>query len=144
MIGFFEYQYLKFKKIHLQNLVALARIDGHVDKSEIKFLREIGKKYGLKEKQISDILNAKESREFEISENFSHRIGQLYDIVGMMMADEVIDKKEMDFCEQICSKMKLKSELIHEMVKIYKRGGVEDFEEWEDFVEKSKKYSMGD
>ena len=61
MIGFFEYQYLKFKKNHLRNLVALAKIDGHVDDTEIEFLYEIGKKYGLKEKQISEVLASEES-----------------------------------------------------------------------------------
>ena len=69
-------------------------------------------------------------------------MGQLYDVVGMMMADGVIDEKEMEFCEQLCEKMKLKTELIHEMVMLYKSGGVQDFEEWEDFVEKSKQYSL--
>lgn len=140
MIGFFEYQYLKYKKSHLSNLVALARADGHVDDTEIKFLYAIGKKYGLKEKQIKDILEAKSSSKLEIPEKFYQRVGQLYDVVGMMMADEVIDKKEMEFCEIICQQMMLKPELIGEMVKIYERGGVQDFEEWENFVEKAKKY----
>ncbi len=140
MIGFFEYQYLKYKKSHLSNLVALARADGRVDDTEIKFLYAIGKKYGLKEKQIKDILEAESSSKLEIPEKFYQRVGQLYDVVGMMMADEVIDKKEMEFCENICQQMMLKTELIGEMVKIYERGGVQDFEEWENFVEKAKKY----
>ena len=42
MIGFFEYQYLKYKKNHLKNLVALAAIDGHVHKNEIDYLYKIG------------------------------------------------------------------------------------------------------
>lgn len=140
MIGFFEYQYLKYKKSHLKNMVALANIDGHVDDTEIKYLHEIGKKYGLKEKQILEILYSDEQYEIEIPEKFYQRVGQLYDIVGMMMADEVIDEKEMDFCEQMCEKMHLDTALIQEMVKLYKDGGVQDFEEWENFIEWAKKF----
>jgi len=142
MIGFFEYQYLKFKKNHLKNLVALAKVDGHIDDTEVVFLHEIGAKYGLKKKQVQDILDSEDNFELTIPKKFYTKVGQLYDIVGMMMADEIIDDKEMEFCESMCKKMKLKPELIEEMVKIYKRGGVQDFEEWEDFVEESKKYTV--
>ncbi len=142
MIGFFEYQYLKFKKNHLKNLVALAKADGHIDETEVKFLHDIGRKYGLKKKQIQDILDSNEEYELQVPKKFYMKVGQLYDIVGMMMADEVVDEKEMDFCEQMCEKMSIKPELIREMVKIYNRGGVQDFEEWEDFVEESKKFSI--
>ena len=52
MIGFFEYQYLKFKKNHLKNLVALASVDGHIHEDEIAYLYKIGDKYQLKPQQI--------------------------------------------------------------------------------------------
>ena len=142
MIGFFEYQYLKFKKNHLRNLVALAKADGHVDETEVKFLHEIGQKYGLKERQVQEILESTDEHEIKIPKKFYMKVGQLYDIVGMMMADEVIDEKEMEFCHMMCERMSIKPKVIDEMVKIYKRGGVQDFEEWEDFVEESKKFEV--
>ena len=142
MIGFFEYQYLKFKKDHLKNLVALARIDGHVDQSEIEFLHLIGEKYGLKKRQVQNILDSDENYEILVPKGYSQRIGQLYDIVGMMMADNVIDEKEMEFCEHMCDRMQIDKEVIQEMVTIFDRGGVQDFEEWEDFVEKWRMYKL--
>lgn len=142
MIGFFEYQYLDYKKSHLKNLVNLAKADGQIDKTEVEFLYEIGHKYGLKDRQIKRILEEKENIKSEIPVSHHQKVGQLYDIVGMMMADNIIDKREVAFCEELCEKLKLNSDLIQEMVDIYERGGVQDFEEWEQFLEKSKKYAL--
>jgi replication initiation and membrane attachment protein DnaB len=68
MIGFFEYQYLKFKKNHLKNLVALAAIDGHIHEDEIAYLYKIGEKYKLKPQQIKKIIDQKDVTEPEIPE----------------------------------------------------------------------------
>ena len=142
MIGFFEYQYLKYKKEHLKNLLALAKSDGHLDDTEIEFLYVIGKRYGLKERQIQVILASEEEHKIKIPDGYAQRVGQLYDIVGMMMADNIIEQNEMDFCEQMCRQMQLDKRVIQDMVLIYERGGVQDFEEWEDFVEKWKKHQL--
>lgn len=139
MIGFFEYQYLKFKKNHLRNLVAMAAADGHIHEDEIKYLYEIGKKYQLKPPQIKKILEQKESIEPEIPEHHHQRVALLYDLVGMMMADNVIEDSEMDFCKKMFQKFGYKELLIDEMVDLY-RQGVDDTESWELFLEKAENY----
>jgi len=44
MHGFFEHQYLSYKKSHIKNLLALAKADGHVHAKEQKMLLKIGKR----------------------------------------------------------------------------------------------------
>lgn len=136
MIGFFEYQYLKFKKSHLRNLVALAAIDGHIHEEEKAYLYRIGEKYQLRPKQIEKILNQKEEVEPEVPEQHHQKIALLYDVVGMMMADNVIETAEMDFCKKMFEKFGYKELLIDEMIKLYRKG-VSDAEDWEEFLEKS-------
>ncbi len=48
MIGFFEHQYLSYKKNHIKNLLALAKVDGHMHEKEEALLYKIGRRYGLK------------------------------------------------------------------------------------------------
>jgi len=141
MIGFFEYQYLKFKKNHLKNLVALAAIDGHIHEDEIDYLYKIGEKYQLKPQQIKKILEAKENIEPEIPEEHHQKIALLYDVVGMMMADNVIDDSEMEFCNKMFKKFGYKEMLIDEMIDLH-RQGVNDTDVWEEFLEKSEHYRM--
>ena len=141
MIGFFEYQYLKYKKNHLRNLVALAAIDGHVHDDEKAYLYKIGKKYQLKPKQIEKILDQKEQIEPEVPKHHHQKVALLFDIVGMMMADNVIEGSEMVFCKKMFDKFAYKQSLIEEMIDLYKKG-VDDTDDWEEFLERSKAYHM--
>ena len=137
MIGFFEYQYLRFKKNHLKNLVALAAIDGHIHEKEIKYLYKIGSKYRLKPQQIKKILDENESIEPNIPDQHHQKIALLFDLVGMMMADNVMEDAEMDFIKRMVQKFGYKTILIEEMIDLY-RQGVDDSEAWEDFLNRSE------
>lgn len=141
MIGFFEYQYLKYKKNHLKNMVALAAIDGHIHEEEIAYLYKIGEKYQLKPQQIKRILDQKEEIEPEIPEHHHQKVALLYDLVGMMMADNVIEDSEMEFCKRMFQKFGYRDLLIDEMIELH-RLGVDDAETWEEFLERSETYRM--
>lgn len=141
MIGFFEYQYLKFKKSHLQNLVALARADGYFHEDEKKFLFEIGLKYKLKPQQVQQIIESEETSDLIIPETSEKKIALLYDTVGMMLADGVIDDREMEFCQNLFKRFNFKEALIDEMVKKWSKGNTEEPEQWDIFLEQAMKYS---
>ena len=141
MIGFFEYQYLKYKKNHLKNLVALASVDGHIHEDEITYLYKIGKKYQLKPQQIKKILDQKEQIEPEIPEHHHQKVALLYDLVGMMMADNIIEDEEMEFCKKMFKKFGYKELLIDEMVDLH-RQVVDNIDAWEEFLERAKTLRM--
>ena len=142
MIGFFEYQYLKFKKNHLRNLVALAAVDGNIHEDEKEYLYEVGKKYQLKPKQIERILEERQSAEPVVPDHHHQKVAMLFDLVGMMMADNVIEDSEMEFCLKMTKKFGYKDLIIEEMIELYKKG-VNDAEEWEAFLEKAEYYRLG-
>lgn len=141
MIGFFEYQYLKFKKNHLKNLVAMAAVDGHIHEDEIAYLYKIGKIYQLKPQQIKKILDEKEKIKANIPEQHHQKIAILYDLVGMMLADNVIEPSEMDFCKKMFRECGYKELLIDEMIALTGTG-VDDTNEWEEFLEKAENYRL--
>jgi uncharacterized membrane protein YebE (DUF533 family) len=140
MIGFFEYQYLKYKKDHLRNLVALAKVDGHFHEDEKEFLFKVGKKYGLKPRQIERILDEPAPDHIDIPERHEQRVGQLYDVIGMVLADNVVDDNEMEFCQNLFERFGYKEELIDRMIKMNQNKEVRDYEDWEFFLEDSKVY----
>ena len=47
MIGFFEHQYLSYKKNHIKNLLALAKADGLMHPKEEALLYKIAKRYQI-------------------------------------------------------------------------------------------------
>ncbi len=132
MKGFFEHQYLKFKKRHLKNLAAIAYADGVLHKSEKALLYKIGEKYGLKGWQIAKIIENQKGFKLEIPENNSKKLDVLYDLIEMMLADHVISEEEMELCQEAAKAFGFQEDIIFSIIKLFKKGDV-DIQVWKSF-----------
>ncbi|MFM7856633.1 MAG: hypothetical protein ACKO96_33095, partial [Flammeovirgaceae bacterium] len=101
MIGFFENQYLHYKKDQIKNLMALAKADGHVHEKEKNVIFKISKRYRLKERQAQAILDSHEKFKANVPNNHHDKMNVLYDLVLIVFADGVIEKREVEFCENV-------------------------------------------
>jgi uncharacterized membrane protein YebE (DUF533 family) len=117
MFSFFENEQVKRVKSHIQNLGALAKIDGHVDSSEMKFIISIGKKNGMKAEEVRALLANNNFSNFVLPENDSDRFDQIYDLVEMMLADGIIDDNEMDFCIEMAEKLGFRKAVVGVLVR---------------------------
>lgn len=138
MLGFFEHQYLSYKKNHIKNLLALAKVDGHMHYKEEKLLFRIGKKYGLKDRQIKELLESREKHDMNIPDNHNDRMNLLYDLLLMVHADEVVDKHEIEFCEDAVKKLGMKKELVKFLLKTFDKGVPPTADEWAEIKEEAK------
>lgn len=132
MIGFFEHQYLSYKKNHIKNLLALAKADGHMHEKEAALLFKIGHGYGLKDWQIQNLVDSTDKYELNIPDNYNDRMNLLYDLILMVFADEVIEKREIAFCEDVAKRFGMKKDLVKWLVKIFEKGSPPSPEEWEE------------
>jgi len=132
MIGFFEHQYLSYKKNHIKNLLALAKADGHMHEKETALLFKIGHGYGLKDWQIQNLVDSTEKYELNIPDNYNDRMNLLYDLILMVFADEVIEKREITFCEDVAKRFGMKKDLVKWLVQIFEKGTHPSPEEWEE------------
>ena len=82
MIGFFEHQFLSYKKKHVKNLLALANADGHLHEKEMELLYKLGEKYGLKQRQVKGILDSKKELELYIPDSDDEKMDQLFVVAG--------------------------------------------------------------
>lgn len=131
MIGFFEHQYLSYKKNHIKSLLALAKVDGHMHEKELELLFKIGKRYGLKDRQIQELVDSNEAYSINIPDNHNDKMDLLYDLILMVHADEVIDKHEVIFCEDVVNEFGMRRELVQWMLDSFKQGIPLTPEEWE-------------
>lgn len=131
MIGFFEHQYLSYKKNHIRNLLALAKVDGHVHTKEEKLLFKIGKRYGLKERQIKELIETKERHKVNVPDNHDDRMNLLYDLLLMIHADDVVDKNEIEFFEDAVKRFGYKKETVKWLLNIFEKGTPPSADEWE-------------
>lgn len=133
MVGFFENQYLSYKKNHVKNLMALAKIDGTIHDKEEKVLFNIAKRYGLKDRQIREILESKEKHKLIVPDNHSDKMNLLYDLLLMIYADGVVDKNEVKFFENVVKKFGMKKETVKWLLDKFKQIGTPILtEDWEE------------
>ncbi len=138
MIGFFEHQYLSYKKNHIRNLLALAKVDGHVHAKEEKLLYKIGKRYGLKDRQIKELVDSKEKFEMNIPDNHNDKMNLLYDLLLMIYADEVVDKHEISFFEDAVKKLGMKKETVKWLLKVFEKGTPPPADVWSEIKQEAK------
>jgi uncharacterized tellurite resistance protein B-like protein len=117
MFSFFESEETKKLKSHLINLGALAKIDGHLDSSEISFIVAIGTRHGMKPKEVKSLLAGADKVVPQLPTNDSERFDQIYDLVEMMLADGIVDENEMDFCINMAVKLGFKKAVVGILVR---------------------------
>jgi uncharacterized tellurite resistance protein B-like protein len=143
MIGFFEHQYLSYKKNHIKNLLALAKADDHMHKKEIELLFRIGDRYGLKDWQVKNLMESKEQFKLNIPDNFNDRMNLLYDLILMVYADEKVEKREIEFCQDVAKRFGLKKEVVKWLLEVFENGTPPPPDEWDEIKRVAKtQYSL--
>lgn len=141
MIGFFEHQYLSYKKNHLSNLIALAKVDGQLHTEEEKMLYKMGEKYGLKDRQIASLIGNEQKRSSFIPESHELKMNQLYDLVMMIYADGLVEKSEILFCEELMIKFGFKRAIVRWMIEMLDLGKPPTPDVWEQLkIEAAEKF----
>lgn len=138
MLGFFEHQYLTYKKNHIKNLLALAKADDHMHDKEVALLFRLGAKYGLKDWQVQNLIDSVEKHELIVPDNFNDRMNLLYDLLLMVHADGVVKKGEIEFCEDVAKRFNLKKEIVPWLIKIFDKGVEPGPDEWVEIKREAK------
>lgn len=138
MIGFFEHQYLSYKKNHIKNLLALAKVDGHMHEKEEALLYKIGKRYGMKDRQVKQLIDNDERCQMNVPDNHNDRMNLLYDLILMVYADDVVDQHEIEFCEEAVRQFGMKKELVNWLLSEFKRGTPPPPDEWDEIKKVAK------
>lgn len=138
MIGFFEHQYLSYKKNHIKNLLALAKVDGHMHPKEEKLLYKIAKRYGLKDRQVKELVESKEKLKINVPDNHNDKMNLLYDLLLMIYADDVVDKSEVEFFEDAVKKFGMKKEMVKWLFTVFQKGTPPPADEWEEIKREAK------
>ena len=138
MLGFFEHQYLSYKKNHIKNLLALAKVDGYMHPKEEELLYKIAKRYGLKDRQVKVLVDSEEKFTMNVPDNHNDKMNLLYDLILMVYADGVVDEHELEFCEEAVKQFGMKKGLVKFLLDEFDRGTPPPPDEWDEIKNEAK------
>lgn len=84
----------KINKEHFIRLVQVSRADGKISPTELKLLHREGKKFGLTDPEIDRIIKHESRHHYDPPYSLQDKFDQLYNIVEMILSDEVITEDE--------------------------------------------------
>jgi uncharacterized tellurite resistance protein B-like protein len=134
MTSFFEHQRTSFKRNYIRNLIALASSDGDLDLEERMLIQAIGQRRGLKEWQISELLQEKEKHEFFVPDTIGNRMNLLYDLMQIVYADGKVTRHEITFVTNIIKALKLENEIVQDLLNLFE-SNTPSPSEWNEFME---------
>ena len=113
--------------------------DGVMHEKEEKMLFKIGKRYGLKDRQIKMLVDSDEKFQINVPDNHQDKMNVLYDLMLMVYADGVVQKSEIAFCEDMVKKFGMKKEVVKWLLsKVFEKGMPPIPDEWDEMKEEAK------
>jgi uncharacterized tellurite resistance protein B-like protein len=134
MTTFFEHQKTSFKRSYLANLITMASADGNLDETERELIIKIGRKRGLKDWQITELLADHSSKPLFLPEAISNRMEMLFDLMQIVYADSSVTTSEVKYITNIVHELKLRSEIVDQLVVMFAQG-TPSSTEWREFVQ---------
>src|SRR5690606_17070559 len=123
-----------YKRSYMRNLIALASSDGSLQEDEVKLIYTIGARRGLKEWQLSELLEESEKHPFFMPESVANRMNLLYDVMQIVYADGKVTESEIAFVRNITTALKLDESIVKELLALFEHS-TPTVTEWNDFIE---------
>ncbi|ADR21264.1 hypothetical protein MATR_11070 [Marivirga tractuosa] len=100
---------------HLIHLYQLAKIDNRFVKEEKRYLYALGRKNGVAEKEVDEIIDEGSEVKFHEPDTLKEKIIFLYEYIQMMLVDNKLDEREAQMCALIAERMGLDRGLVGSM-----------------------------
>jgi len=111
---------------HLQNLIEMAKVDGYYDQVEKDYLMKVAKSYDIAVKNVEEIEKQVAKVAMAQAGNMEMIYRQLYELVGMMLADGIVHNSEIELCVRFAEEMGVAqgngSTFISKLVKAIEQG----------------------
>lgn len=102
----------KTLKRKLNILIHIAKVDGKFHKAERKLLNEIVIENKLDESEFNMLVENPEKLEVE---NITDKVEMMYLALKVINADNHLDEKEIEYCQELAKKLGFKPELVNQL-----------------------------
>lgn len=129
----FGIEELNAEKSKVAFFLMMTSVDGHIDETELSFIKEKAKTYGISDREMDKILDLVKKRAAKIStpETETGRVEFIRELAQLVMIDGDIHPKELEYGEKLCDNMGYKKELFGNLVRAEKKRSDYFMAEWE-------------
>lgn len=122
MFKIFESKEKKIIKSHVRHLVRLAKSDGILHSDELRFIKKVGKKNGLTEKEVDGIIANPTSVDIVLPKDNDEKFYQIFDLVNLMLKDGEVNDAEIEFCMELANRLGFRKVIVGVLVAKIERG----------------------
>ncbi len=122
MFKIFESPEKKLIKSHIRHLVRLAKSDGILHSDELRFIKRVGKKNDLSEKEVDAIIQNPTSVDIVLPKSNDDKFYQIFDLVNLMLKDGEVNDAEIEFCMELANRLGFRRVIVGVLVSKIERG----------------------
>ena len=122
MFKIFESPEKKLIKSHIRHLVRLAKSDGILHSDELRFIKRVGKKNDLSEKEVDAIIQNPTSVDIVLPKSNDDKFYQIFDLVNLMLKDGEVNDAEIEFCMELANRLGFRKVIVGVLVSKIERG----------------------
>ena len=128
----------KINKSYYITLIQVCRIDGKIDPLEMEMLHKEGRKFGLTDPEIDNLISSESYNEYHTPYSLDEKFEQLYNVAAVILADNIVTEGEKKAIRRIATEGGFSDSAI-ESLRIILLEGIANNENEEVLLEKFKK-----
>ena len=128
----------KINKSYYITLIQVCRIDGKIDPAEMEMLHREGRKFGLTDPEIDNLISSESHNESHTPYSLDEKFEQLYNVAAMILADNIVTEGEKKAIRRIATEGGFSDSEIESLRDILLEG-IANKEDEEILLEKFKK-----
>jgi uncharacterized tellurite resistance protein B-like protein len=119
MIHLFDSSDKKKIKTHLNNIIYIASLDGHIDDDEKKCILKIAGKFNVTEDEVLHLIEDKSHIEYHVPVDLEERFEFLYDLMMMIKVDNKIEESELKIFKYMVINLHFDLKKVDEIVNFF-------------------------
>jgi uncharacterized tellurite resistance protein B-like protein len=119
----------KINKEHYLHLIQVSRADGIISAEELKMLHKEGRKFGLTDPEIDQLIESEGRNEYNAPYSLDEKFTHLYNVAQMILADSHVDEGEKKLLKKFAFEAGFEDKSVDKLIMILLENGRNESEE---------------
>ncbi len=119
----------RINKEYFVNLIQVSKVDGKINDTELELLHKEGKKFGLTDPEIDNLINTESHNHYHAPYSLAEKFEHLYNVTVMVLADDVVTESEKKMIRKFAIEAGFNDEVVEGVLELLLEGVAKGEEE---------------